>query len=442
MSVLLAGISHRTAPVDLREQLLLGLRVPSAAEATYRDLLREYVILSTCNRVEVYAEVSGNGHAGSDVLAERDVLDVWLESLCGAGFPDIRRYLYRKEGAAAVRHLMRVASGLDSQVLGEPQVLGQVSQALAEARSAGTVGPVLYYVFSRAVHAGKRARTETKISWGSTSISRAAVALLEREFGDVSTLEVLVVGAGETAELAIQALRKHGNSGITCINRSATRAQVVASRHGCRTLPWRDLVQALTEADAVITATGAPHPVIYAQDVAPAVAQRAGRRLVFMDIAVPRDVDPLVRALPGVVLFDIDQLEATLDFNRALRASAVPQVERIVEEETESTMKWLQGREVTPLIESLRRRGELVADAEIREALRKLGAADPEIQKIVTRMGRRIVNKILHQPTVKLKAWAARGDLAFEAHMVADLFGLDADWESKPGSLNPASEER
>ena len=247
-----------------------------------------------------------------------------LAELGDLAWDELEFHVYYKEDAEAVRHLLRVACGLDSQMLGETQILGQISQAFASARSTGTSGPLLTYLFSRAAHAGKRARSETEISQGGTSISNAAVTLLEKELGDLSSRSILVAGAGETAELAIHALRKHGAAKIRCINRTLSSAQDLALRYGCEARPWGELADALADADAVITATGSPHPVIYADDVAPVLGQRRGGPLVFVDIAVPRDVDPGVGSLPDVVLHDIDHLEATLDQqpHPALRSDA------------------------------------------------------------------------------------------------------------------------
>ena len=246
----------------------------------------------------------------------------------------------------------------------------------------------------------------------------------KRSWGTCRTRSVLVVGAGETAELAVQALHKHGALDVSCINRSLSSAQALALRTGCRALPWAELTPALASADAVITATGAPHPVIYAEDVALALKQRQRLPLVAVDIAVPRDVDLPVGALPGVVLHDIDKLEATLDRNLSRRRAAVPEVEAIIAEETQAVMDWLHGREATEVVAELREHARSVADAELGGALRKLEGLDENAQEIISRMANRIVSKLLHEPTKRLKSRASSDDFAVYRDAVVDLFGL------------------
>ncbi|OFV84680.1 MAG: glutamyl-tRNA reductase, partial [Acidobacteria bacterium RBG_16_64_8] len=393
---------------------------------------RESALLSTCNRFEVY---------GVPVGAARDACALMVGRLADVGGltrEELEPHIYQKEDREAVEHLLRVACGLDSQLLGETQILGQVSQSLAAARASGTTGPQLTYLFSRAAHAGKRARSETEISRGATSIGHAAVTLLEKELGDLSARTVLVVGAGEIAELAVRALCEHAASEVWCINRSMPAAQALAVRNGCRARPWAELPQALASVDAVISATGAPHAVIYAEDVEPVLERRQGLPLVLMDIAVPRDVDLAVGALPGVVLHDIDKLEATLDRNLRRRWASVPRVEDIISTETEVVMDWLHGRDAKQLVAELRERARSVADAELGGALRKLNGLDEDAQEIVARMANRIVGKLLHQPTKRLKSRASSEDFATYCDAVVDLFGLTGEPLHKPEGLTEA----
>jgi len=424
LTIVLVGFSQRTASVALRERLSKVLEpcgCPSDAAAFSPWLepgFRELAFLSTCNRLEVYGVPNGAARDTCGLIVGR------LAELGDLAPGELESHVYQKEDRDAVRHLLRVACGLDSQMLGETQILGQVSQAFAAARSAGTSGPSLTYLFSRAAHAGKRARSETEISRGATSISHAAVVLLEKELGDLSGRSVLVVGAGETAELAVEALHKHGALDVSCINRSLSSALALALRTGCRALPWAELTQALVSADAVIAATGAPHPVIYAADVTPALAQRRRLPLVAVDIAVPRDVDLPVGALPGVVLHDIDKLEVTLDRNLSRRRAAVPEVEAIIAEETQAVMDWLHGREATGVVAELREQARSVAEAELGGALRKLEGLDQNAQEIISRMANRIVSKLLHEPTRRLKSRASSEDFPVYRDAVVDLFGL------------------
>lgn len=426
MAIVLVGLSQHTAPVAVRERLATALESAGCGSDAAPVLspwwtqgFREFTCLSTCNRLEIYGVSSGvHGDA-------RELVVTHLAELGGVEREEIEPHIYHKEDVEAVDHLLRVACGLDSQMLGETQILGQVSQAFASSRERGTSGPLLTYVFSRAAHAGKRARSETEISSGGTSISHAAVDLLQKELGDLSGRNVLVVGAGETAELTVMALHKHGGPEVSCVNRTLSSAQELALRLGCHARPWGELAAILAETDAVITATGSPHPVIYADDVAPILEQRQGVPLVLVDIAVPRDVDLEVGELPGVVLHDIDKLEAALDHNLSRRFAAVPEVEDIVARETHRVMEWLHGREAADLLAQLREYAKQVADEELKIALRKLNGANGNAEEVVSRMANRIASKLLHQPTKQLKARAPHDDFEVYCEAVVDLFGLD-----------------
>ena len=418
MSIVLVGLNQRTATVDLREQFSVTECGVQVAFAEMGAPIQESVILSTCNRLEVYAVAAGDTRTGWALVEQV------LCRMGGTPMETLRPHLYYLDDRSAIEHLMHVAAGIDSTVLGEPQILGQVAQAFADARAGAKVGPILTYLFSQAVHVGKRARAETDISRHTTSVSHAAVLLAEKMVGDLSACRALVAGVGEMAHLAAQALVAHGARDITCINRSFERAQELAQTVGGRALKWHDLDEAIARADVMITATGAPHPVIYADDVAPMLAARLDRPLVIIDIAVPRDVDPSVGGLSGVRLFDIDHLEATLDANMALRQAAIPQVETIVQEDLAAALDWLHSREVVPVIECLRRRSADLAEAELQETLHRLVGLDDREREAVARMAHRIVNKLLHQPTVRLKACAASGNGHGYAHAVRELFDL------------------
>jgi glutamyl-tRNA reductase len=333
-------------------------------------------------------------------------------------------HIYQKKDADAVQHLLRVTCGLDSQLLGETQILGQVSTAFTNARETGSCGPLLTYAFSRAAYAGKKARTQTEISRGGTSISHAAVTLLEGELGSLAGKDILVIGAGESAELAVHALYKRGATDIACLNRTYATAHALGLRTGCRARPWNELQQALVSADAVITVTGAPHAVIYADDILPVVDQREGRTLLIVDIAVPRDVEAEVASIPGVELHDIDELEAARDHNVNRRVAAIPEVEEIVAQETQVVMDWLHGREATELLAELRNLAKSVAESELAAALGKLDGADKNVEEVVERMANRIVAKLMHHPTKQLKSRASSEDFDAYHDVVVDLFGL------------------
>jgi glutamyl-tRNA reductase len=435
MHIILAGLNHRTAPVDLREQLTLAdcslgmalddLVALSEKGSGNRDSepenarLSETVILSTCNRMEIYAVVVGEPAAG------RRLLEQFLADLQGIPLAQLLPHLYFLEDHEAVNHLLRVASGLDSMILGEPQILGQVSAAQAEARAAGAIGPVLTHLFERAVHTGKRARNETSIGRHTTSISHAAAQLVSDELGDLGQAQALIVGAGEMAKISARALLDRGVQQLSFINRTHARAEGLARQFNCRALNWYHLQAALATADVVITTTGAPHIVIHEGDVLPVLPERSGRPLLFVDIAVPRDVENEVGALPGVKRFDIDQLQDVVDANLAQRQTAVPDVEQIIVQETEYIHEWLQSRQVLPVLVELRRKVRNIADEELERNLYQFNELTPVCQQKVEYLVHRIVNKMLHDPTVRLKASAAEGNGVEYAHAIRELFALD-----------------
>lgn len=433
MSIVLIGLNHQTAPVALREQFALvgetletalnELQARRPAEPAALAAVHECVIVSTCNRLEVYAV------AGDPALAQV-ALEEFLAGLRGITAAALRPHLYRLAGRDAVEHLLRVAAGLDSLILGEPQILGQVAQAIARARAAGAAGLVLSQLFARAVHAGRRARAETAISRYTVSVSHAAARLAQQMVGDLGRAAVLIVGAGEMAGLAVQALYDEGARHITCINRTGEHAERLASRFGGRAVNWSDLTQALAWADVVVSATAAPHTVIYRDDVAQALPARGGRPLVIVDIAVPRDVDEAVDELSGVFRYDIDHLQCVVDGNRAQRVAAIPEVEAIIRQEADAFMAWLHSRRVVPVLVELRHKAETVAQSELEAALRRLGHADPHTGRVMTLMAHRIIGKLLHEPTVRLKAEAAQGDGVLYADALRELFGLAGEREN------------
>jgi glutamyl-tRNA reductase len=438
--LVLAGLNHETASVELRERLSLssyslGRGLDPEVPGPVLDLpgpvpgLSESILLSTCNRLEIYG-VAGDAAEG---LA---VEEAFLAHLLDMPPAELRPHLYRMRDEAAAEHLLRVASGTDSMILGEPQILGQVAQALARARAAGSAGPLLRQLFKRAVHAGKRARSETAISRHATSASHAAVRLARATHGDLAHARVLVVGAGEMAEQAALALHDEGAIAVACLSRTQEHAERLAGRFGGRAFGWGHLAEALAEADVIITATAAPHTLIFREDVAPALSGRAGAPLVIVDIAVPRDVSPEVSGLPGVVLYDIDRVREAVDTNRAQREAALPQVEAIVQQETRDFCRWVQGRQVVPVLVEFRRQAESVAESEVELMLRRLENPDEHTKKVMELLAHRIVGKLLHEPTVRLKAEAANGSGAVYAEALRELFALDG---SKNDSL-PSSE--
>lgn len=421
MAVLLIGLSHHTTPVDLREQFHLA---DYESIAVLRDIVKsvpqiqECVVLSTCNRFELYAvvqDVVPAGEAALDYLCQMQQLPV----------DELRPYFYTMQDRFAVAHLMRVASGLDSMILGEPQILGQVGQALEMAQSAATAGAVLQRLFSDALHTGKRARTETAISQHSTSVSHAAALLVKQQMDIVDDAHVLIVGVGEMAELAAEALQMHGISQLGVINRTYPHARAFAQKIDGIAYEWSRLWELMTHIDIVITATGAPHPILYADDIRRVMGQREAKPLLLVDVAVPRDIDPAVDQLSGVIRHDIDDLQRVVDDNLAHRRECIPQVEAIITQEEAKYFDWLNGRTVAPIITELRRKVKAMAEEEVRHALNRLGDLPPNEQAIVERLANRIVNKLLHEPTVRLKSRAANGEGEIYAGLVRELFALN-----------------
>lgn len=442
MSIILVGLNHQTAPVALREQLSLsGCALDMALQelgagagakqypdrAGLRRIIHESVILSTCNRLELVA-TTGNPAVASETIP------AFFAGLQGLSVDSLHPHLYFLDEQAAVEHLMRVAAGLESLVLGEPQILGQVTDAFTRAQGAGTTGLVLSQLFARAVHAGKRARSETAISRHSTSMSHAAANLAAAAHGDLQNADVLIVGAGEMAELAGTALHEKGARRVSCINRTYARAEWLARRFEGQALAWSRLSEALASADVIVTATGAPHTVIFRDDVARVLATRNGRPLVIVDIALPRDVEPATGDLPGVTLYDMDQLQEAVDANLAQRRAAIPQVEAIVRQEAGEFFCWLAGRQVVPVLVDLRCKVEAMAKVELDSAIRLLDGSDPRTQEAMTLLTHRLVRKLLHEPTVRLKTEAANGNGIVYADALRELFALNGG----VGSLDTA----
>jgi len=419
MTILCLGISHRTAPVEIRERLntssaALKTELHQIQNRSAADL-KEFVILSTCNRLELYA------------LAETESVPALVKIIAetsGLPLAEVMAHLYQHSEREAVLHLSRVAAGLDSMILGEPQILGQVTEAYESALQQGA-GPILSALFRAAIHAGKRARLETAIGRNPATVSSVAVKLAEKSVGDLSSAHVLIVGAGEMAELAVEALRARGTSEITVLNRTPDRAARLAQRWGGRALTFEQTTGALAAADIVITSTDAPHVLITSDLTRTALAPRPHRPLVFIDIAVPRDVDPDVGRLPNVSYYDIDDLETHLNGAVAEREREIPRVEAIVAEEAEKFLAWLREREVMPVIADLRLRADTIRRAEVEKTLRHLPHLSQAEQQRIEALAEALINKLLHEPMLRLKAEGGNGHSAEYAAAVRYLFGLD-----------------
>lgn len=416
MAVELLGVTHRTAPVELRERLALDT---DARVALARELARSFgeaVVIGTCNRTEVY----WTGRPGP---GREEVLTA-LSELAGVDAPVLAAHVLHRCGAAAVRHACRVAAGLESQILGEPQILGQVRDAADEARRAGTLGPVLDRLFTVAVVAGKRARTETPISRGAGSVGQAAAQLARSAFGDLSQARVLVIGAGEMARTAAVALSSFAPAWLGIANRTAERATALASAVGADVVPWEALDRTLATVDVAVVATGAQEHLLTRERLARIADARHGCLLVLIDIAVPRNVDPAAASLPGIVVYDIDALTEVRAEGKRLREQAVPHVEAIVEEHVRAFLEWERARTVAPLIRQLREQVEAIRQEETDRALRRLGHLSERDRQVVLALSHGIANKLLHRPITRLRE---SGVEAPQARALADLFGLELD---------------
>ncbi|MBI5831322.1 MAG: glutamyl-tRNA reductase [Armatimonadetes bacterium] len=419
LHIVAAGLNHRTAPIEVREQVAFGNGRLEAAliQITDQPALGEAVILSTCNRAELYA-------AASSAPEALDALARFLSEFHGVEQAAVSPHLYRYEDEEAVRHLFTVAVGLDSMVLGEGQILAQVKQALLSASEAGSARTCLQELFQRALSLGKRARTETAIARGAVSISSAAVDLAKTTFGDLKGREVLVVGAGEMSRQTLTHLVDSGVKSVIVANRTFENADELAGEFGGSAIRFDEFPQHLDRADIIVSSSSAPHAIITVEKLRPHLATRRGRPLFIVDIAVPRDVEPAVADLEDVYLFDIDDLQTVCDRYRAERAKEAEAVAVMVDEETRRFEHWLGSRAVTPLLVELRTRTEALRDTELERWMRRLPNLEPEERELVGQMMRSFANKLLHGPTTHLRAMAGREQGAEWVPFVRSLFEL------------------
>ncbi len=402
MSVVVVGLNHRTVPLPVLESMAVPeSRLPKALhELSASEHLSEVVVVSTCQRTEVYAVAHRYHPAVSEI---RNFMAAWSGRPPEAFSP----HLYEYHEDMAVSHLFKVAAGLDSAVLGEGEILGQLGDAWEMARVEGSAGAVLSILFRHASEVGKRVRSDTAISRGTTSLSQAAVALAREELGSLSGRTTLVMGAGEMGEAMAQALGGNlGDGRLLVANRTAARAAELAARCGGRPIDWSDLHAALGDADVVLASTGSPEVLLDAALVESVMGSRGGRPLLIVDIAMPRDVDPAVGRLDGVRLFDIDDLSAFAGRAMASRRQEVPKAEAIVAAEVVRYGDLTTERQVAPLVAALHDRAEDVRQAELTRFARRLGSLDQSQARAVEALTRGIVAKLLHDPTVTLKSAA------------------------------------
>jgi glutamyl-tRNA reductase len=394
------GLNHATAPVDVRERVAFAGDAAGSALAELRALpaVREVALLSTCNRTELYAETGDDGAALADWLAQRS--DVG---------PDLHAYLYRHADTDAVRHLFRVATGLDSLVLGEPQILGQVKDAWATARAAGTLGNRLDRLFQHAFNTAKRARTDTRIGANPVSVASTAVKLAQESFAPLPQSTVLLIGAGETIELAARHLVQAGTRRLLVANRTVAHAQDLALRHGGYALPLTELDKHLAEADVVISATASRTPILHAAQIEAALAARRRRPMLLIDLAVPRDIDADVAELKDVFLYTVDDLERAIEDNRRSRREAADEAEAIVELQVSRFREKLEASTRTEPVKRIRSHGEAARADALAKARQQL-AAGMSPEDALEFLAHTLTNRLLHAPTVAVRDAASQGD--------------------------------
>ena len=433
MSELLAlGVSHKTAPLDLRERLSLteGRAVGALAELTAVAGIHEAAAISTCNRTELYLIVS------DPVDAESTALGV-LTRQAEIRPTELLGHLYSLRGSEAARHLMRVTAGLDSMILGEAEIQGQVKRAYELALVEGATGPMLNRLFRGALSAGGRAREETGISETGVSVPSVAVELARRALGDLSQRRVLMVGAGETAERVARALTAQGVETVFVANRHYDRAIGLAQRFAGTAIRFEELPARLADAEIVVSATNSPHHIVDRDALAQVMSERAGRPLLAIDLAVPRDVEPDCREVPGVTVFDIDDVQKIVERNTSGRETEARRAELIIEAELDRFERWLAALEVVPTITALRERGDEVVRrvlAENESRWESLGEADRQRMEA---MAKAVASRLLHEPTVRMRRSAGDEDAYAHVSALRELFGLDV--ETAPEAAGDAS---
>jgi glutamyl-tRNA reductase len=422
--ILMIGLNHKVAPVEVRERLAFGPeRVPLALHELMRNggddegAIKEAVLLSTCNRTEVYVQAC-------DLAGAESRLQEFLAGHAGLTVEQLRRMEYVTQGEETAFHLMHVSAGLDSLVLGENEILGQVRSASEMAQSAGANGPLLSALFRYAIQAGKRARHETEIGRAEVSVASVVVELAEQAFGPLADRTALLIGAGKISSITARALVKAGLRCIMIANRTYERAQKLAKNLNGTAVHFDALDETLACADIVICSTGAPHIVLHADTVLKAQQVRNGRPLLVADLAVPRDADPQIALIPGVRLANIDDLETVVKTCHSLTVSVCRAVDEIVRQELVSFCQWCAARRCASIIQSLHFKAEAIYRTEVEQTLRRMGPLTPHQETLVRAMGKAIVGKLLHEPTICLRELPPDEDISSYIEVVQDLYGI------------------
>jgi glutamyl-tRNA reductase len=437
MNIIVVGLSHKTAPVEIRERVAFA---PTAMEKPLRELLAlpavsEGVIVSTCNRVEFYA-------ASRDADVATAQLKRFLADYHGIPLEQLESHLYDYQSGDAIRHVFRVASSLDSMVIGEPQILGQIKTAYGYAAEFKTVGLILNRFLHKAFSVAKRVRTETDIASNAVSVSFAAVELARKIFGGLDGKSVMIIGAGEMCELAARHFVNNGVSQVFVTNRTFERAEKLAEEFGGRPILFDNFADHLHQVDIVMTSTGAPNFILGHKKVEEVIRQRKNKPMFFIDIAVPRDIDPKVNDIDNVYLYDVDDLQGVVQSNLKERQKEAKKAEAIIDLEIDQFHRWIASLEVVPTIVSLRKRLEEIRRGELEKTFASLKELGPKEKKSIEALTAAIINKVLHQPITVLKQ--SQNDGAGENYVdaVRALFDLEApNPEGEMKSLDEQSVE-
>lgn len=420
MYILMAGLSYKTAPVEIREQYAItGEKLLEAYKYLLANpVLEGVIILDTCNRTEIYA-TSRNIEAGNKALNDFFLNFLKLDA------EKLQKHTYQPSCYDTIRHLFNVASGLDSMILGETQIIGQVKEALHKAIELGYSDGVLNTLFQRAIYVGKKVRTETGIDSHPISVSYAAVELARNIFGSLNDKTVMVIGAGEMSELTTKYLMQNGVSSVIVSNRSYEKAVKMAEEFNGRAVKFDKLATELLTTDIVISCTAATHYVIRPSNSWGILQKRKGKNIILIDIAVPRDIDPALQEIRGVNIYDIDDLENVVDANYFARRKAASAAKGIIDLEIEKFNEWLGTLYVVPVISAIKQKGELIKQQEMRRAFNRLGNISEHEIKVISSMANAIVNQLLHFPVVTLKEMATCNDGHLYAEVLKDLFALE-----------------
>jgi glutamyl-tRNA reductase len=436
-ALLAIGMSHKTAPLALRERIALpeGRASSVLREIVRHDEIHEAVAISTCNRTEVYLVAGDAVEAESAALAS-------MSRQAGVRPTELMQAVYSLRDEDAARHLFEVTAGLDSMIVGEAEVQGQVKRAYELALVEGVTGPISNRLFRDAIAAGKRARTETGISRSQTSVSSVAVGLARATLGELDTRTVLVIGAGANGELTARALHERGVQTVFVANRRYDRAIGLAQRFGGQAVRFDDMLPKLIEADIVVSSTASPHQIVGREELAEVMAERDGRPLLLIDIAVPRDIDPAVRDLAGATLYDMDDLQREVARNLGSREAEARRARAIVAEEVDRFSQWRASLDVVPTIAALRERGDRIVEDVLAENAHRWTSLSEDDRERVEMLARAVVSRLLHEPTLRLKGASLDGESYVYVQALRELFGLDAVADDEQAAEVTSLDER